>query len=246
MRFSRIAALGALVCVLTVPALAEWKLDVETGVARNVQNSFRVPGTTGTTVNLAREFHVSPTTFQRWRLTYEQSPYKSWSLLYAPLTFRASGTSSQDIQFNGATLPAGTPLTGSYTFNSYRLTYKRTHHPEKDFSYSIGYTLKVRDAAIELSGGGISSRNTNVGLVPLINFGARWRLGNDLSFLIEGDAAAAPQGRAEDVLLALDYRISDDANVRVGYRVVEGGVDNRRIYNFTTIDYLSVGIGGSF
>ncbi len=246
MRVVRLAVLALILGAVALPACADWTLDYESGVARNTYNRFRVPGTTGTDIRLDRDFRVSPVTFQRWRLTYEKSPYKSWSLLYAPLTFHASGTAAQDISFAGSTIPSGSAVTGSYTFNSYRLTYRRTHHPEKDFSYSIGYTLKIRDAAIELSGGGVTGRDTNVGIVPLINFGAKWKLGNDLDFIIDGDALAATQGRAEDVLLGLNYHISDDAELRLGYRIVEGGVDNRQIYNFTTVQYLSAGVTGRF
>jgi len=63
----------------------------------------------------------------------------------------------------------------------------------------------------------------------------------ELGFLLAGDALAAPQGRAEDVLLALQYRPGDDLMLRLGYRILEGGADNDEVYSFTLINYLVVG-----
>jgi hypothetical protein len=63
-----------------------------------------------------------------------------------------------------------------------------------------------------------------------------------LSFLLEGDALAAPQGRAEDVLVAAGYRLSDKISLKAGYRILEGGADNDEVYNFTLLSYAAVGI----
>ncbi|MFZ1845950.1 MAG: hypothetical protein WAU12_03520, partial [Saprospiraceae bacterium] len=58
----------------------------------------------------------------------------------------------------------------------------------------------------------------------------------------EGDALAAPQGRAEDVLLAVTYKFSDNLMTHLGYRILEGGADNDEVYNFSLIHYASVGV----
>jgi len=54
----------------------------------------------------------------------------------------------------------------------------------------------------------------------------------DFGLLIEGDALAAKQGRAEDVLIAATYEFSDHFVSRAGYRMLEGGADNDEVYNF--------------
>jgi hypothetical protein len=59
---------------------------------------------------------------------------------------------------------------------------------------------------------------------------------------LEGDALAAKQGRAEDVLLALLYRLSPKVTVKAGYRIVEGGANVEEVYNFALIHYASLGI----
>jgi hypothetical protein len=64
---------------------------------------------------------------------------------------------------------------------------------------------------------------------------------NELGFLLEGDALAAPQGRAEDVLLAFYFHPAERIGMKVGYRILEGGADNDEVYNFTLLHYLAAG-----
>jgi len=64
--------------------------------------------------------------------------------------------------------------------------------------------------------------------------------------LLDGDALAAPQGRAEDVLIAATYKLSDGFGIRAGYRILEGGADNDEVYNFSLFHYASVGITYTF
>ena len=56
--------------------------------------------------------------------------------------------------------------------------------------------------------------------------------------LIEGDALAAPQGRAEDVFVGARCDFDDQSSIRLGYRILEGGADNDEVYNFALIQYL--------
>ncbi|MFK7845351.1 MAG: hypothetical protein AB8G77_08625 [Rhodothermales bacterium] len=63
-----------------------------------------------------------------------------------------------------------------------------------------------------------------------------------LGLLVDGDALAAPQGRAEDVLVALTFSATDQLDIKLGYRILEGGADNDEVYNFTLVNYASVGL----
>jgi hypothetical protein len=62
-----------------------------------------------------------------------------------------------------------------------------------------------------------------------------------MSVLLEADALAAPQGRAEDAIFALQYIINPRATLRFGYRILEGGADNDNVYNFTLLNYVVLG-----
>ena len=52
---------------------------------------------------------------------------------------------SNDILFEGATFPANADLTGTYKFNSYRLTYRYGEIVLKPkFEFGLGFTAKIR------------------------------------------------------------------------------------------------------
>ena len=114
------------------------------------------------------------------------------------------------------------------------------------FQWSIGVTGKIRAAAITIEGGGQEAEKPNVGFVPLINFALAWKTSDKLSIIFEGDALAAPQGRAEDVLFGARYTINDQIEAYGGYRILEGGADVDEVYTFALINYLSAGIRVSF
>jgi hypothetical protein len=60
--------------------------------------------------------------------------------------------------------------------------------------------------------------------------------------VIEADALAAKQGRAEDVTAAIYYQINPNARARIGYRLLEGGADVESTYNFALFHYILVGL----
>ena len=125
-----------------------------------------------------------------------------------------------------------------YQFNSYRLTWRYDVDPSGKFRWGIGLTGKIRDAEIAMAGGGVESSKKNVGFVPLINFDVESQLTETWWLMIEGDALAAPQGRAEDVFVGARCDFDDQSSIRLGYRILEGGADNDEVYNFALIQYL--------
>jgi hypothetical protein len=115
----------------------------------------------------------------------------------------------------------------------------------EEIEFGLGLTAKIRDAKISLSGGGVSSTKTSLGIVPLINFRFLWNAGSSVGLLVEGDALAAPQGRAEDVLAAVVLRLSDSSAIKAGYRILEGGANNDKVYGFSLFHYVVLGIAFS-
>jgi len=69
--------------------------------------------------------------------------------------------------------------------------------------------------------------------VPLISVIAQWQPTEQFSLVLDGDALAAPQGRSEDVLLAVTYKATNRLAFRAGYRILEGGADNETVYTFS-------------
>lgn len=237
---------AAILLALSVPSAAakdsRWVLDFENGAAFSGYNNIAVPGDSGTRFSLSKDFETDAAYFYRLRLTWRISPRHSLSVLYAPLKFSASGTSPFPIHFYGTDFPEGAPVKGSYKFNSYRLTYRYELVRGDKWKVGVGFTAKIRDAAIGLQSGALSATRKNVGPVPLLNVHVERWLSPKAGLLLDADALAAPQGRAEDVLLAVMVRISPSMTLRAGYRFVEGGADNEKVYTFALIHYATVGI----
>jgi len=219
-----------------------WRFDLENGAVFSGYNNIAIPGDTGTRFSLSRDFKTEAGYFYRLRLTWRLSARHSLSVLYAPLKLAASGVSPFPIRFFGADFPAGAPVNGSFMFNSYRLTYRYDFVSGEKWTLGVGFTAKIRDAAVGLESGTTSAKKTNVGFVPLLNARVERRFSPKFGLLLEADALAAPQGRAEDVLFAALFRISPALTLKAGYRFVEGGADNAEVYNFTFIHYASIGL----
>ena len=223
-------------------ARADWSLDVESGLAFNGYNDVRIPGNTGSDISLTDDLRADESGFWRVRLGLDLGERHRLSLLVAPLRLEASGSVGRQIEYNGVTFEAGEDLNAHYRFDSYRLTYNYALVRTDRFDFEIGFTAKIRDAAIRIESSQRSSEKTNTGFVPLINFALDWSINSRYGLLLKGDALAAPQGRAEDVLLAPYADISERLRFRLGYRILEGGADNDEVYNFTLVHYLSVGM----
>jgi hypothetical protein len=134
------------------------------------------------------------------------------------------------------------PTDGTWTFNSYRVTYRYEPWRKEMWMFGIGATVKVRDAVIRLESGGKAAEKTDLGVVPLINFKFERRLGARAAFLLEGDALAAPQGRAEDIFAGVVIDAGRQWSIKAGYRFLEGGADNDEVYTFAAVHYVAAGV----
>lgn len=222
------------------PAAAghRWSLDVEAGRVSTGYNDARIPSDGGTFFSLADDLASESRAYWRARLTRRLGARESLSLLVAPLRVDAAGALDRDLSFAGAVFPAGAPLQGRYRFDSYRLTWRHDRAPAGRWELGYGVTAKLRDAAIRVAGGGQTAEKKNTGFVPLLNFRLAYRVDPAWRLLLEGDALAAPQGRAEDVQLALARDGGGPLAWRLGYRLLEGGADAGDVYTFALLHYL--------
>lgn len=228
------------------PVKAQLFIDVESGVVFTGYNDVQIPGDKGTLFSLADDLEAKTEIFYRLRVGYVFNSRHSISALYAPLETKSDGRVAHDILFDEVLFPANSMLNGTYKFNSYRLTYRYDIINSPKIIFGFGFTAKIRDAAISLSSSDLTAEKTNVGFVPLINFRLMWKIDDKYGLLLDGDALAAPQGRAEDILLAATCKLSDRFGIRAGYRILEGGADNDEVYNFAIFHYVSVGVSYSF
>jgi len=216
--------------------------ELEAGYVFVGRNDVRIPGNGGTPISLSDDLKTDPAPVFRVRVGYRFGERHLITALYAPLQLNATGAVGHDVSFAGGTYPAGTPLLGVYRFDSYRLTYRYSFIRRTGFELAAGVTAKIRDAEVSLYGAEARTK-TNTGFVPLVNVHVAWRPGDGrFGLLLDADALAAPQGRAEDVLLALTWAVRDELELRVGYRTLEGGADNDEVYNFAWLNYVVVGV----
>ncbi|HOW44009.1 MAG TPA: hypothetical protein PK919_02425 [Candidatus Aminicenantes bacterium] len=223
-----------------------WTAELEGGAVFSGYNDVRIPNASGNLFSLSEDLDIAAKAYYRLRLSYALSRRHELSLLYAPLTLKASGRLPAAVRFMDVLFPQDSDADGIFTFNSYRLTYRYRLVDRSRLRLDIGFTAKIRDAEIALSAPGLSASKANVGFVPLLHLRLAWDWNSKLGLLLEADAAAAKQGRAEDVLLALNWRLSPRAQLRFGYRFVEGGADVDETYNFAWIHYFAVGLAYGF
>lgn len=244
--FAFLAPALLIAAALAAPARAErFRFELEGGAAWQLRNDFAVPGDTGTRLSID-EANDGPFLAVRGTLWYDLGPRSSLRLLAAPLRASATVASDAPVDFNGATFAAGTPIDVDYVFDSYRLSWVYRFRSSGPVSFRAGVTAKIRDAKIELTQPGLSSAKTNTGFVPLLYGGVRWQMTDTLALDLEADALGASQGRAEDVALRLEAKVSPTVDLFVGARTLEGGADNDEVYSFAWFAYAVGGVSIRF
>lgn len=239
-------SLAALLLAAALPAAAQkpsapFRVELEAGAAKAAYNNVRLPGNTGSSVNFAALQGRGEIPFSRVTLTWQPNSRDTWRFLYAPLSAVGTGTLSSAVQFGGASFAAGA-AEATYRFNSYRVSYRRQMVRKGRTDLAGGLTLKVRDAEIALRQGLQHRSDSDVGVVPLFHLAGEYQLRDRWSLLMDFDGSAAPMGRAFDLGIRMAYRVSPQWRVTAGYRMLEGGVDIDRVYNFAMFNYLSLGM----
>ena len=201
---------------LNQSVMAQALVDVETGSVMTGYNDIRIPGDLGTLFSLKDDLKSKTKIFYRLRASYTLQSRHTISLLYAPLEIKSAGRVPDKISFNGVLFDANTDLNSIYKFNSYRLTYRYHIISQTKIILGLGFTAKIRDANIRLYSTKQTTERTSMGFVPIINFNFEWNINEAWGLLLNSDALVAPQGRAEDIQLAINYQYSDPLNIRVG------------------------------
>ncbi|NBX92892.1 MAG: hypothetical protein EBQ85_06630 [Proteobacteria bacterium] len=223
----------------------KWFAEMEAGSVWQSRNDVRIPSDTGTAFSL-NDFGTGPVLAGRVYFGYRWSERSEFRVLFAPLVIKGLVSPSSAITFQDQTFNASLPTFSYYRFNSYRLTYRYRFWDDEKWKGWIGFTAKVRDARIALQQGTVEAEKSDIGFVPLLNFKITYQVSSGWWIDLDGDALAAPQGRAEDVVLRGVYQYSPDIKVNAGYRILEGGADNKKVFTFTCLHYLVAGLEVSF
>jgi len=221
---------------------AEYVINLQGAAVFTEKNDIRIPGDSGTKFSLSDDLSADTEFAGRLEAGYIHKERDYFGIVVAPLSVESRGRVDRDISFAGTTFPAGTDLDATFRFDSYRITWRRKLVAREKLDVWLGMSGNIRDAAITVEGGGQRAEKANTGFVPLVNFLVDWRFAKPWSFRVAGDALVGPQGRAEDVLLALIYDIAPSTKLFAGYRVLEGGADNDEVYTFSLFSFAVAGI----
>ena len=233
-----------ILCAGTVSANEyPWSVGLETGAVWQSRNDVRNPGDSGTRFSIADTVGDGPYYFYRVESIFTLSDKNQLRFLIAPFRISESGVPDKDIFFVDQTLNAGQSTKFTYKFNSYRVSYRWLYKDDPSWRLWLGGTAKIRDAEIAAQQGNIKAKDSNVGFVPLFNLYSNYQMNDKWRFIVDFDGLIGPQGRAIDLGLKLHYDIDKQWYVGAGYRTLEGGVDNDKVYNFAWFNYALVSVG---
>ena len=243
MRSAVLAAIAAAVLPFLAPAAAaaqpapRLELQFEAGPVWQSYNDVEIPNDgSATRFSLYDVVGSGPWASARLYVTWNVNDRHGVRVLAAPLSITETGVLAAPVVFVGETYAPGM-AEATYTFNSYRLSYRYRFHSGARATAWVGFTAKLRDAVIRLEQDGTASEKTDLGFVPLLHLAGDWRVAPRVRLSLDVDALAGGPGRAEDLALKLGYDVSDRWTVQAGYRTVEGGADVDAVYTFAWLHY---------
>ncbi|MBN1496864.1 MAG: hypothetical protein JXA07_08865 [Spirochaetes bacterium] len=229
------------ILALSLPLYAGPFMDVETGPVFTGKNDARISGRYGTRFSLTGTLWNRPSPYIRARVGWTIKERHTITFLAAPLNVEYYGTSSRYLLFRNRLIVPHAPVQANFKFNSWRLTYRYDIVKNDTIEFGLGLTGKIRDAYIRLDSLGVRTTRPDLGFVPLINVRLQWMFVPNLSFLLDADWLVGPQGRAEDILVALQRHVGKHMVFKIGYRILEGGADNKSVYTFSLFHYAVFG-----
>jgi len=245
MNARRLTVLSALLCLASMARAQNSPIavELEIGPAWQSYNNVEIPNDgSATRFSLYDLAGSGPWPAGRLYVTWNPRRRHGFRLLLAPFSLTENGVPENAIRFAGATYSAGRPTQATYTFNSYRLTYRYRIYDSDRTTAWIGFTGKVRDAVIALEQNTIESSKEDLGFVPLLHIFAQRRFARRWSLSLDVDALAGGPGRAEDAALKLGSDLGDGWIVQAGYRMVEGGADVDEVYTFAWLHYAVMSV----
>lgn len=210
------------------------------------RNDVRIPPEGGTEFSLSDLIDEGVTPTIRAESSVDFNERHGVRLTYAPFEASGAGTPATAIVFDDATFAPGVTTDGLYKFSSYRATYRYRFYQGERWTWRVGATAFVRDAKIRLEQPGVSAEYPDVGFVPLAHVDAEVRLSDAWRLVFDLDGSAAPQGRAFDALAKVVWRPTQNLDLGLGYRTIEGGADVDEVYNFAWLQFAVASVGVRF
>jgi hypothetical protein len=243
-----------LLCLLvTMPAASAeqkemkcFRFELEGGPVWQASNDVRLPGDTGTEFSFKDLTGSGPYAAGRFTFDWNIRERHGLRLEVVPLRIEGNGSFAQNVSFAGANFAPGTATEGKYKFDTYRVSYRYLFLNKKTWLMRAGATILIRDAKIELEQAGVKASDSNVGVAPLLNFSTEWGFARRWTAIFDFEGLAGGPGRALDLALKVRYELNERWHLGCGYRMLEGGVDNADVYNFSWFNYGFLSAGYQF
>jgi hypothetical protein len=212
-------------------------LKIESGALWQNRNDVKIYPDSGSYIEFD-EWNKGPFFHIRTELFFHLNTKHHLRLLVAPLNFEVKKSVSETYNYKNRAFNTLSPISIDYKFNSYRFSYIYTLFDESNHELNIGATIKIRDAHIDFKQDGLTTKYSNVGVVPLLYLSYMFKINNTFSFYSDLDFAAAPQGRAFDSIIKINWFMNTNNSLGFGYRTLEGGADNDKVFTFSWLNYL--------
>jgi hypothetical protein len=213
-------------------------IELEGGPVWQSYNDVEIPNDgSATRFSLSDLVGNGPWAAGRVYVTWNVGERHGLRLLVAPFSLTEFGVPGRTLDFAGSTFAAQEPVEATYTFNSYRLSYRYRFRSAPRAWAWVGFTAKVRDAEVSLEQEATSGRKDDLGFVPLLHLAGEWRVAPRWRLGLDADGLAGGPGRAVDAALKLGYDPGGAWMVQTGYRTVEGGADVVEVYSFAWLHY---------
>ena len=240
-------SVACFVCLVAIqPARAYengYQIELEAGGFWQSRNLAQSPNRDSATTPIGTRFSFKslqgsgPSPYFRVSGAYTWNDRHRVHVLYAPLKIVGTDRLEEPVSFQGISFASGELTRALYRFDSYRIGYRYRLYDSDSWQMWVGATVKLRDANISLSQGSIIANRANTGPVPLLSVYVRKSISTRWSSILEVEGLAAPQGRALDAAVKLRYQFENGAGVSAGYRMLEGGADNKKVYTFAWMHY---------
>lgn len=240
-------ACSALFAFNALAAEPGWELRVELGATYQQKNKVQIPNDReGTKFALDDIAGDGPWTTVRSDINWNIDERHGIRFILAPFSYTESGSFAEPVRFAGKVYRPGERVKATYRFNSWRVGYRYNFIDNEGWRLWVGGTLKIRDAKIQLSQGGTSSKDDDLGVVPLLYLAAEYQISPHWVLEADFDGLAGGPGRAIDFSARVAYRPDERWRVGLGYRTLEGGVDSDDVYNFAWFNTAMASISYRF
>ena len=147
--------------------LPSYEIEFEAGPVWQSRNDVQIPNDqTGTRFSLADLAGKGPWPAGRAYLTWNINQRHGLRVLLAPFSLTETGSVSDAVSFAGETFQPGTPISATYKFSSWRVSYRYRFTRRQDLDLWVGFTGEAARCQDRTATGRAIQQGHRLGLRP--------------------------------------------------------------------------------